>query len=90
MQPRKPSSVEILFPTPQNNNPIKEQTQNQQTQLLAHPIARQGDPGIDLPNEHSTETERQNTSKQSQNITETVNQTEVPKPPHPKKQSTKK
>jgi len=58
--------------------------------VLAHPIAQQEDPGIDPPNDHSTRRERHNTSQQSQNITETVDQTEVPKPPHLKKQSTSK
>merc|ERR1719423_219049 len=81
-QPRRPSLEEILSPPPQNINPIKEQTQNQQAQILAHPIAQQEDPDIDLQNDHSTGTERENTSQQSQKITGTVNQTKVPQPLH--------
>jgi len=58
--------------------------------VSAHPIDQQVDPGIDPPSDYSNRTERQNTSQQSQNITEIVNQIEVPKPPHSKKQSTSK
>merc|ERR1719259_552544 len=87
-QPRRLSYEEILSPTPQNTKPSKEQTQNQQEQKLTHPIAQQADPDIVHPSDHATGTERQNTSQQSQNMTETTNQSEVPKPPQQKKHST--
>merc|ERR1719494_52396 len=88
VQPRRPSSEDMPPSTLENTSPIKDQTQNKQTPILTRPIAQQEEPSIDLPNDHSTDTERQNKSQQSQDITETTNQTEVPKPSHQKKQPT--
>jgi len=87
VQPRRPPSEETFSSTSPNTNTIQEQTQNQRAQKSSHPITQQEDPGINLPDDHCTQTDRQIASQQSQNLTATVNQAEVPKPPY-LKQST--